>query len=168
MRGSSASTASWATGVLLAPTSDRRAGRPEEVSLLRATRWLLLLLAAALCARAGADEPQAAAVTDIAELWQEPTDLESRDLLQGAGPKELEPSVNEHFVLLGRKTTGFSRGFDLRDGGGREWSMKYGPEAKVEVAISRLLWAIGFHQPPTWFVENWYLEGGDKPGPQTP
>jgi hypothetical protein len=44
--------------------------------------------------------------------------------------------------------------------------VKYGPEAHSEVVASRLLWAIGFHQPPNYFVEKWELEGGDEPGPK--
>ena len=34
----------------------------------------------------------------------------------------------------------------------REWSLKLGPEAQSEVVASRLLWAIGFHQPPTYWL----------------
>ena len=49
-----------------------------------------------------------------------------------------------------------------------EWNTKYGPEARSEVAVSRLLWAVGYHQPPTYYVEHWSLAGSDEDGPKTP
>ena len=47
----------------------------------------------------------------------------------------------------------------MRDDTGLEWSVKLGPEAQSEVVSSRILWAIGFHQPPTYYVERWSLTG---------
>ena len=47
-----------------------------------------------------------------------------------------------------------------------DWDIKLGPEAQVEVVVSRLLWAVGFHQPPTYYVPRWTLAGGPRPGPQ--
>ena len=44
---------------------------------------------------------------------------------------------------------------------GRAWSVKLGVEAQSEVTASRILWAMGFHQPPTYYVEQWTLEGTD-------
>jgi hypothetical protein len=34
--------------------------------------------------------------------------------------------------------------------------------------VSRLFWAIGYHQPPTYYVTGWTLSGGDAAGPQPP
>jgi hypothetical protein len=48
-----------------------------------------------------------------------------------------------------------------------EWSVKLGPEAQSEVVSSRILWAIGFHQPPTYYLEEWALTGAES-GPQAP
>jgi hypothetical protein len=45
--------------------------------------------------------------------------------------------------------------------------VKLGPEAQAEVVASRLLWAVGFHQPPTYYLPSWTLTGedaGPKPG----
>jgi hypothetical protein len=36
----------------------------------------------------------------------------------------------------------------------------------VEVVVSRLVWAVGFHQPPTYYVPHWTLDGGPRSGPQ--
>jgi len=57
---------------------------------------------------------------------------------------------------------------EVRDADGRVWDVKWGPEAQVEVVASRLLWAAGFHQPPTYYVSSWTLEGrpsGEPPPP---
>ncbi len=43
--------------------------------------------------------------------------------------------------------------------------MKLGAEAQPEVVTSRILWAIGFHQPVLHYVEKWSLTGEDA-GPQ--
>ena len=100
----------------------------------------------------------------IAELWQEPADLEQRDLFHGAGGAGLAPK-DTVFQFVARDTSGWSPGFDVKDANGVEWSVKLGPEAQSEVVTSRVLWAIGFHQPPTYYVERWSLMGAET-GPQ--
>jgi hypothetical protein len=65
------------------------------------------------------------------------------------------------YTFVARKTTGTNPGYDVRDSGGRLWSVKLGEEAQSEVTVSRILWAVGFHQPPSYFVERWRLTGGD-------
>jgi hypothetical protein len=73
--------------------------------------------------------------------------------------------VDRAFQFVARDTSGFSPGFDVNDASGVEWSVKLGPEAQTEVVTSRVLWAIGFHQPPTYYVERWSLTGAEA-GPQ--
>ena len=63
------------------------------------------------------------------------------------------------FTFVAEDTTGYSPGFDVTDATGMEWSVKTGPEAQTEVVTSRILWAIGFHQPPTYYVEQWSMTG---------
>jgi len=101
---------------------------------------------------------------EISELWQAPT--EPRDLFYGPGGKDLLPR-NHEFALIAEDTTGWSPGFDVRDSDGMEWSVKTGPEAQSEVVTSRILWAIGFHQPPTYYLSAWSLSGG-RGGGQEP
>jgi hypothetical protein len=93
----------------------------------------------------------------IAELWQAPS--EPRDLFHGPGGKELAPGTAP-FTFVAADTTGYSPGFDVKDAAGLEWSVKTGPEAQSEVVTSRILWAIGFHQPPTYYVGQWSMTGG--------
>jgi hypothetical protein len=93
-----------------------------------------------------------------AELWQDPIDLAKRDLFHGAGGSRLAPKDAE-FTFVAKDTSGWSPGFDVKDQQGIEWSVKLGPEAQSEVLASRVLWAIGFHQPPTYYLEMWNLKG---------
>src|SRR5688500_4930717 len=59
----------------------------------------------------------------IAELWQEPVDLEQRDLFHGAGGSRLAPR-DTVFQFVARDTGGWSPGFDVKDANGLEWSVK--------------------------------------------
>jgi hypothetical protein len=102
----------------------------------------------------------------IGELWQEPADIATRDLFHGPGGPELLPAVTD-FAFVAADTTGYSPGFDVKDAKGVEWSVKTGPEAQSEVLSSRVLWAIGFHQPPTYYLPKWSLTGTVS-GPQEP
>jgi hypothetical protein len=102
----------------------------------------------------------------IDELWQEPNDVARRDLLHGAGGSALRPRAST-FEFVARDTSGWSPGLDVRDADGVEWSVKLGPEAQSEVVASRILWAIGFHQPPTYYIDRWALTGVES-GPQEP
>lgn len=112
------------------------------------------------CARTlrhvGPQPPESAA----SELWREPLDLESRDLFHGPGGPKLAPRPVT-YTFVARKTTGTNPGYDVRDPQGRLWSVKLGEESQSEVTASRVLWAVGFHQPPTYFVDSWELSGAD-------
>jgi hypothetical protein len=98
--------------------------------------------------------------TDIAQLWEEPTDLEQRDLLNGVGGVALAPRSDIPFQFVAEDRSGYSPGYDVRDTRGLTWSVKLGPEAQPEVAVSRLLWAIGYHQPAIYYLSSWTMTGG--------
>ena len=68
------------------------------------------------------------------------------------------------YTWVATDTTGYSPGYEVRGPDGRVWDVKLGAEAQSEVVASRVLWAIGYHQPPTYYVANWQLAGG--PGGQ--
>lgn len=129
----------------------------------------LLLVICALSAM-GACAPklqpslQQAEPAAVAELWREPVDLEARDLFHGVGGAELLPPPVT-YTYVASKTTGTNPGYDVRDHEGRVWSVKLGDEAQTEVTTSRILWAIGYHQPPTFYVPTWRMSGG-KSGDQ--
>ena len=89
-------------------------------------------------------------------MWNDPTDLETRDLF--AGPHRSAPRSRRPFTFLEADRGGFSPGYDLRDGNGATWSVKLGSEAQTEVVVSRILWAIGYHQVPTYYVTQWTMD----------
>lgn len=133
-------------------------------------RAIIILAAAALAALFGSScsrqvrMVQAAQPAVIAELWQAPA--EPRDLFRGPGGEALMPQGSS-FAFVAEDVTGHSPGFDVRDSQGTEWSVKTGPEAQTEVVTSRILWAMGFHQPPTYYLDRWSLTGG-RTGTQEP
>ena len=128
----------------------------------------ILLLSASACIR-----PQVRATVEnpadvqVMHLWEQPDDLEERDLLQGPGGPSQMPDTTVPFEFIAEDHTGYSPGYDVRDAQGVVWSVKTGPEAQSEVAVSRLLWALGFHQPPTYYVPTWTMSGGHA-GPLPP
>jgi hypothetical protein len=97
---------------------------------------------------------------NVEALWTMPSDITTRDLFHGSGGAELAPKPEGTFTWLATDNTGYSPGFDVRDAAGRSWSVKLGPEAQTEVVASRVLWAIGYHQPPTYYAATWQLSGG--------
>ena len=105
---------------------------------------------------------------EMAQFWVEPADLASRDLFWGPGGKENAPPPDEKWQFEERdnKALGFSPGFDVKDSRGIEWSVKQGPEAQSEIVASRLFWALGYHQPPTYYVRQWTMHGEKWAGPK--
>lgn len=89
------------------------------------------------------------------ELWQDPGDIAQRNLFVGEFGMKHAPDPDDKFDVISTKTSGTQAGWDVKDSKGREWSVKVGVEARVEVAFSRVLWAIGYHQPPVYYVPKW-------------
>jgi len=91
----------------------------------------------------------------MAELWVEPG--EPRELFYGVGGREFVPARDGLYKLKSKDDLGFSVSFDVVDANGVEWSAKIGPEAQTEVVMSRLLWGLGYHQPPLHYLPSWNL-----------
>jgi hypothetical protein len=105
----------------------------------------------------------------MAEFWADPADPASRDLFWGAGGREAAPDPDGRWTFAGRDSTGYSRGFDVTDERGVKWSAKVGEEAQSEVVASRLMWALGYRQPPVYYVDRWTLSGDTGwAGPREP
>lgn len=107
---------------------------------------------------------QAKAPAQLAELWVEPG--ADRDLFYGVGGAALAPDPREAYKVIEIKATGFSEGYNVVDGAKRQWSAKFPPEAHSEIVSSRLLWGIGYHQPPIYYLAGWRALGADGPNPQ--
>jgi hypothetical protein len=110
-----------------------------------------------------ASPPSAA---QMAELWSDPG--RSRDLFWGVGGQRLAPNPDAKYVVIEFKREGFSKGYTVVDGDKREWSVKFPPEAPTEVVTSRILWGLGYHQPPVYYLEQWNAEKAASPNPQLP
>ncbi len=140
------------------------------------TKWItacsmaamLVMLArpAAQTQHPGDKTPATAEQPSVAELWSEPEP--DRDLYYGVGGQRLAPNPADTYTVLDIKIRGFSEGYTLSDSTEREWSAKLPPEAVTEVVASRLLWGVGFHQPPIYLVREWEARGATAPNPQLP
>jgi hypothetical protein len=93
----------------------------------------------------------------IKELWIDPGD-EPRDLFWGIGGKKYAPAPDAVYKFKDRDDIGFSSSYGVKDKDDVEWSAKIGPEAQTEVVVSRILWGLGYHQPPIYYLPSWKLE----------
>jgi hypothetical protein len=132
--------------------------------------WMRVLAGAvcagAVVAAADAQGPKPPDKAPIAELWVQPGS--SRNLFHGVGGARLAPNPRHMFDVIEVKRGGFSDGYTVKDPHGREWSAKFPPEAHSEITSSRILWGVGYHQPPIYLLTRWDAEGGTTPNPQLP
>src|SRR3712207_88778 len=116
------------------------------------SRQLKLLYALVLVLALAYDSDVSAAQKKKAEqmpqgtpvLWQEPADIESRDLLSGPGGDGMKPDLSSVTFVEDESQTGYSVKFRVRDGAGKEWVAKLGNEAQPETAAVRLVCAVGY------------------------
>jgi hypothetical protein len=91
-------------------------------------------------------------------LWREPTDIASRDLFLGSGGDAMKPDLSK-VTFIADETRSFSTKYRVRDGAGKEWVVKIGPEAQSETAATRLVWAAGYFVDVTYLVPHVDIEG---------
>jgi hypothetical protein len=114
------------------------------------------------CARpmlAGSQVKQPSPQVALLELWNEPQDLADRDLLWGSTRQDKAPSKNDEYTVLSLDKTGYSGGYDVKGPDGRLWDIKLGKEVQPEIVLSRILSALGYYQPDTYYVTGWQLAG---------
>ena len=127
----------------------------------------LIILAAAVLVLAGCGgrtvvTSPGRAAAPLVEFWVDPA-AEHRNLFWGIGGERYAPPGDATFTLKGKDDTGFSVSFDVVGPDGTEWSAKIGPEAQTEVVVSRILWGLGYHQPPVYYLPSWKLDRGEEP-----
>lgn len=128
----------------------------------RVSYTAILALTAAItggaCAGVKVPKAQTTPKPAAATMWKAPNDLASRDLFNGPWGADHAPDPNGVYTLIARKHVGVNLGLTVKDEQGREWSVKQpfpgslDSEAPVEVALSRILSAVGYHQPPVYFL----------------
>jgi hypothetical protein len=115
--------------------------------------------------RAAPAAPAAPGSHRMEQLWSEPQDITARDLYYGPGGRRLVPRTDVAYEVVGLDTTGHSHGYDVVGPDGRKWAVKVGEEAQSDLVVSRILWAIGYHQPITYYVPRWRIAGGSEAPP---
>src|SRR6266850_499995 len=114
--------------------------------MLRVTSAVVAIaLGAAACGGAIAIKPpeRPPSADEIKQLWVDPGS-EPRDLFWGIGGKKYAPKPDA--------------AYKFKDPDDVEWSAKIGPEAQTEVLLSRILWGLGYHQQPIYYLPSWTLE----------
>ena len=118
-----------------------------------------LAFAAAACGGAIEIKPpvQPPSPDALRQLWVDPGS-EPRDLFWGIGGQKYAPKPDAAYAFKERDTSGFSTKYEVKGPGDVEWSAKIGPEAQTEVLMSRILWGLGFHQQPIYYLPSWTLK----------
>lgn len=93
-----------------------------------------------------------------AVLWREPVDIQTRNLLLGAGGEAMKPDLS-HVVFVEEQKGGYSTKYRVRDGAGNIWVAKIGKEAQSETASNRLVWAVGYESEIVYLVPHLNIEG---------
>lgn len=94
----------------------------------------------------------------MSEFWNAPADIERRDLFLGPWGLERAPDPDVVYTWVEPKKGGVNPGMTVLDPIGRQWKVKQPPldgrraEGPVEVVLSRVLSAVGYHQPPVYFL----------------
>ena len=97
-------------------------------------------------------------------LWQDPGDVSARDLFNGPWGAGHAPDPHATYRFLRPKQGGVNPGMVVRDDRGRVWHVKQPPhnhqgaEGPVEVVLSRVLSALGYFQPPVYFLASFTLD----------
>ncbi len=91
-------------------------------------------------------------------LWRAPDDIQSRNLLVGAGGESMKPDLSR-VTFVEVKTGGWSTKYRVTDGKGDEWVAKLSKEAQPETAANRLLWAIGYETEIAHLVPELVIQG---------
>jgi len=105
----------------------------------------------------------AVARQQMPELWREPTAIATADLFNGPWGAGNTPDPNAIYSFVKPKLHGNSPGLTVSDPKGLEWSVKQGAEGPIEVTLSRVLSAVGYHQPPVSFMPSFVLARDGSP-----
>lgn len=132
--------------------------------MMRLAAAASIAIAVPACAGVGRPQVQNAPPPAGASMWVEPADIATRDLYYGPWGPEFAPDPQDVYELVELKHSGVNLGMTVRDSKGREWSVKQpfpgnlDSEAPVEVVVSRLLSAVGYRQPPVYYLPAFTLE----------
>lgn len=83
------------------------------------------------------------------------------DLFAGPFGSDHAPKPDVVYKLVERESGGFSPKVDVRGPDGTKWGVKMGSEAQAEVTSSRIVWAVGYRQPPSYYLRQWRIADED-------
>src|SRR5262249_40108496 len=92
-------------------------------------------------------------------LWEERAGIKSLDLFFGPGGREGAPDLTGKFTYAGRDPNGTQKKVYAKDDKDREWTVKFGPEARPETVATRIVWAMGYHTDEDYFLERVHIDG---------
>lgn len=138
----------------------------EKCSIFKSLRLVPLLLSLAALNAPAQERPDSNLVSQSPEknanaspvLWQDPTDISSRDLRFGAGGENHAPPGTV-FKFVKEDLSGTNPKIIATDEAGSKWKIKLGAEAKPEVAASRLVWAVGYFSNENYFLPELHITG---------
>jgi len=133
------------------------------------TRAIVMVgvVAATVCCAAAVRPVDAPSPVPLSAWWQAPDNLHNRDLFNGPWGAQHAPDPQAEYTFVRPKSGGFNPGVIVRDPQGREWHVKqpsghHGDEGPSEVMLSRVLSALGYHQPPVYYLQSFTMR--DKSG----
>jgi hypothetical protein len=132
----------------------------------RTASCLVLALLALSCLPSKKPRVDGSPPPALEELVEAHPDIAERDLFHGVGGPELVPRTDVEYRFLEKDESGVNTNYEVEDPMGRKWDAKFGTEVNSEVVASRLHWAIGFHQPPLYYVREWRIASGPHAGVQ--
>jgi hypothetical protein len=120
------------------------------------------VVCAAVCCAAAVRPVGTPTPTAMSSWWQPPDNLHARDLFNGPWGTQYAPDPHAEYTFVRPKTGGFNPGVIVRDPQGREWHVKqpsghHGDEGPSEVVLSRVLSALGYHQPPVYYLSSFTM-----------
>lgn len=112
--------------------------------------------------RKTAKERSAAPALVRAIIWRDPVDLESRNLFYGIGGRKGAPDPSAPFTFVKHSKSGTQKKVIVKDNQGREWTVKFGREARPETVATRIVWAVGYHADQDYFVRRARIIGKEN------
>ena len=119
---------------------------------------LLLVIACPSFAQKEKQEKKKSTAVGTPVLWRDPVDLESRNLLLGAGGEAMKPNL-ARVTFVEKKSGGYSTKYRVKDASGNEWVAKIGKEAQPDTSSNRLLWAVGYETEIAYLVPKLTIAG---------
>ena len=104
--------------------------------------------------------PDAQPRAPLTQLWNEPHGSGAARIFGGDRRLPIKRHRPPSSTRCASATaSGYSSGYDVVGPDGRQWDVKVGKEAQTEIVVSRILSALGYHQPAAYYLTGWQLAG---------